>query len=109
MIGGDMITYRPDIQVLDATVSCMGRGAGNCALELLLGFLRNPKYNLYHTLKFIEKYMVPLKEKGDAVWGFDVPYLLTGMLNQHPREAIDFIKNKRHDYAEMYSFLQYRD
>ena len=102
-------SMRSGASMLDATVSCMGRGAGNCALELLLGFLRNPKYNLYHTLKFIEKYMVPLKEKGDAVWGFDVPYLLTGMLNQHPREAIDFIKNKRHDYAEMYSFLQYRD
>ena len=60
-------------------------------MELLLGFLRNPKYNLYHILKFIERYMVPLKEKGDAVWGYDVPYMLTGMLNQHPREAIDFI------------------
>ena len=95
--------------MLDATVSCMGRGAGNCALELLLGFLRNPKYNLYHILKFIEKYMVPLKEEGTAVWGYDVPYMLTGMLNQHPRDAIDFIKQNKHSYADMYSYLLYRD
>ena len=31
---------------LDATYASMGRGAGNCAMELLLGFLRNPKYNV---------------------------------------------------------------
>ena len=60
-------------------------------------------------MKFIEQYMVPLKAKGDAVWGYDAPYMLTGMLNQHPREAIDFIKNERHDYADMYSYLMYRE
>jgi len=31
---------------LDGTYSSMGRGAGNCAMELLLGFLKNPKYNV---------------------------------------------------------------
>ena len=31
---------------LDATYASMGRGAGHCAMELLLGFLRNPKYNI---------------------------------------------------------------
>ena len=96
---------RHGASMLDGTVSSMGRGAGNCAMELLLGFLRNPKYNLYHILKFIERYMVPLKEKGDAVWGYDVPY----MLNQHPREAIDFIKQGKHEYADMYSYLLYRE
>ena len=61
---------------LDATVSCMGRGAGNCAMELLLGFFKNPKFNISPILSFIEKYMLPLKASG-IVWGYDVPYLLT--------------------------------
>lgn len=95
--------------MLDATVCCMGRGAGNCAMELLLSFLRNPKYNLYHVLKFIEKYMVPLKAEGTAIWGYDVPYMLTGALNQHPRDAIDFIKEGKTSYADMYSYLMYRE
>lgn len=42
---------------LDATYSGMGRGAGNCAMELLLGFLHNPKYNNYYVIQFIEQYM----------------------------------------------------
>lgn len=34
------------VSYLDATAMGMGRGAGNCAMELLLGFLKNPKYSL---------------------------------------------------------------
>ena len=30
---------------IDATMAGLGRGAGNCPMELLLGLLRNPKYN----------------------------------------------------------------
>ena len=41
----------------------MGRGAGNCYLESLLSFLKNPKYNLVPVMRFIEKHMVPLKQK----------------------------------------------
>lgn len=86
---------------LDATYMSMGRGAGNCAMELLLGFLKNPKYNVYPVFKFIENYMVQLKKDG-AVWGYDIPYLMTGLLNQHPRSAIQFMKEKREDFSEFY-------
>lgn len=86
---------------LDATYLSMGRGAGNCAMELLLGFLKNPKYNVYPVLQFIEKHMNKLREEG-VVWGYDLQYLMTGLLNQHPRTAIQFTKENRKDYAEFY-------
>lgn len=86
---------------LDGTYAAMGRGAGNCSMELLLGFLKNPKYNIYPALQFIEKHMMKLKDEG-VVWGYDTQYLLTGMLNQHPRTAIQFTADKRRDYAEFY-------
>lgn len=92
------------VSYLDATVQGMGRGAGNCAMELLLGFLKNPKYDLYSLLVFIEKYMLPLKEQG-VVWGYDLQYLFTGQLNRHPREAMDFTAKKRSDYSEFYKSL----
>lgn len=92
---GDGVDY------LDATYASMGRGAGNCAMELLLGFLRNPKYNVYPVIQFIEKHMRKLQEN-DIVWGYDLQYLMTGLLNQHPRSAIQFTKDKRSDYSEFY-------
>ena len=92
------------VSYLDATAMGMGRGAGNCAMELLLGFLKNPKYSLYGLLEFIERYMVPLKQQG-VVWGFDLQYMFTGQLNRHPREAISFTDEKRSDYCEFYKSL----
>ncbi len=87
---------------LDATYNGMGRGAGNCSMENLMGLLRNPKYNIYPVLKFIEKEIVKLKKDG-VVWGYDMQYLITGILNQHPRTAIAFTKDKRSDYASFYN------
>lgn len=92
------------VSYLDATMMSMGRGAGNCAMELLISFLKNPKYNVFPVLKFIEEHMLPLKEEG-IVWGYDIPYLLTGRLNQHPSAAIDYTKANRTDYADFYTDL----
>ena len=93
---------------LDATYASMGRGAGNCAMELLLGFLKNPKYNVYPVIQFIEKHMPAVREAG-AVWGYDFQYLMTGLLNQHPRTAIEFTKQGRSDYAEFYKEILLQD
>lgn len=87
------------VNYLDSTVGGMGRGAGNCFTEAMLGFLKNPKYKIEPILKFIREYITPLKASG-VVWGYDVPYLLTGLNNAHPYAAIDFIKAGRDDYEE---------
>lgn len=86
---------------LDATYAGMGRGAGNCSMELLLGLLRNPKYQIHPVIQFVEKHMTRLRQEG-VVWGYDMQYLLTGLFNQHPRTAIQFTKDKRTDYFEFY-------
>lgn len=86
------------VSYLDATVDGMGRGAGNCALELLLGFLKNPKYKVAPILKIIEEHTHKLRESG-VKWGYDIPYMLTGQLNTHPRPAISFVKENREDYS----------
>ena len=98
----EMLSY--GVSYLDATAMGMGRGAGNCAMELLLGFLKNPKYSLYSMLTFIENYMLPLKASG-IVWGFDLQYMFTGQLNRHPRAAMAFTAEGRTDYCEFYKSL----
>ena len=96
------------VSYLDATMSGMGRGAGNCNMELLLGFLRNPKYSLNPVLKFLQNQMLPLKKTG-LVWGCDVQYMLTGQQIQHPRTAIAFTAEQREDYAAFYQSLLDRE
>lgn len=95
------------VSYLDATVCGMGRGAGNCALEATVGFLKNPQYKLAPILKFMEEYMVDMKK--NAVWGYDIPYLLTGLTDQHPRSAIAAVKEDDTKYVDFYNMLMDRD
>jgi len=74
---------------LDASLAGLGRGAGNCPIELLLGFLHNPKFRLRPVLQCIQDHIEPLRDS--LRWGFDIPYMLTGLLNQHPRPAMKFL------------------
>jgi 4-hydroxy 2-oxovalerate aldolase len=71
---------------LDATINGIGRGAGNCPLELLIGFLKNPKFHLRPVLTCIRDHCWPLRQKME--WGYQLAYMLTGQLNRHPRSAI---------------------
>ncbi|WP_323658629.1 aldolase catalytic domain-containing protein [Aliarcobacter butzleri] len=88
---------------LDVTISGLGRGAGNCPVELLIGFLKNPKYKLTPVLKFIEEYIVPLEKELD--WGYSIPYMITGQLNEHPRAAMKARDEKDTKYREFYKSL----
>jgi len=86
---------------LDATINGIGRGAGNCPMELLLGFLRNPKFHLRPILKCIQEVFVPLRQKME--WGPLIPYMITGQFNQHPRAAIQVrASEEKDDYVAFY-------
>jgi 4-hydroxy 2-oxovalerate aldolase len=78
--------------MLDASMAGLGRGAGNCQMELLLGFLHNPKFRLRPLLQCIENDIEPLRK--ELMWGFALPYMLTGLLNQHPRAGMAFNASK---------------
>lgn len=71
---------------LDGTINGIGRGAGNCPLELLIGFLHNPKFRIRPVLKCCQEVFLPLSK--EIEWGYRIPYAITGRLNQHPRPAI---------------------
>ena len=85
---------------LDASLAGLGRGAGNCQMELLIGFLHNPKFRLRPILQCIQEHIEPLKK--ELRWGFGLPYVITGLLNQHPRAAMEYMASERKDIVKFY-------
>lgn len=89
---------------LDASLAGLGRGAGNCPMELLLNFLHNPKFHIRPILRCIQDYIEPLQK--EFRWGFDIPYMITGQLNQHPRSAMKFLSgDEKKDIVKFYDSM----
>lgn len=93
-------------KLLDATAYGMGRGAGNCHMEALLGYLNGKKYHVEPALDLVRYSMLPLKEQG-VEWGYNTSYLITGLTNQHPRDAIGATKVGNVDFREQFRYHAY--
>ena len=88
----------------DATISGIGRGAGNCPLELLIGFLHNPKFQIRPVLECCRDVFAPLSKTMD--WGYSIPYAITAQLNRHPRAAIEMRAGPTpDDYVKFYDAM----
>lgn len=93
-----------DANYLDATIYGIGRAAGNCPLELLIGFLKNPKFDLRPILDIISQEFISLSDKIE--WGYVIPYAIAGMMNEHPKAAMALRNSdKKENYREFYESL----
>ena len=93
-----------NINFLDGTIFGIGRAAGNCPLELLLGFLKNPKFDLRTILEVLEEDFVKLSQ--EIEWGYTIPYMITGILDNHPRSAMALRNSEnKDDYLTFYNKL----
>jgi 4-hydroxy 2-oxovalerate aldolase len=93
-----------NVNYLDATVYGIGRAAGNCPLELLMGFLKNPKFDIRPVLDLISREFIPLRKKIE--WGYIIPYAIAGMMNEHPKAAMALRNSdKKENYREFYESL----
>ncbi|MCP4600506.1 MAG: nucleoid-structuring protein H-NS [Proteobacteria bacterium] len=89
------------VRFVDGTLYGIGRAAGNCPLELLIGFLKNPKFNLRAIMDIIAEEFVPIQQ--DLKWGYMLPYAVTGMTNNHPRAAMRFLNGEnQNSYSTFY-------
>lgn len=88
---------------VDGTVYGMGRGAGNCPLELLLMYLDEPHRDVRPILELIDRYAAL---RNELRWGYHVPYAVTGWLNLHPRQAIERMRREpRYECRSFYDKL----
>ena len=61
-------------------------------LELLLSFLKNPKFKVRPLIKYIKEKRFSWARKID--WGYSVPCMATGLLNQHPRTVMPHMESE---------------
>ncbi|MFB5760296.1 aldolase catalytic domain-containing protein [Paenibacillus medicaginis] len=92
-----LIAAEQGVELLDASVYGMGRAAGNCPTELLVTHLKHTHYKLRPVLDIIENLMIPLREKEE--WGYIIPYMITGTLDEHPRSAMALRASEDKDKA----------
>ena len=89
---------------LDGTLYGLGRAAGNCPLELLYGFLKNPKFDIRPLLGVIGTEILPLQKT--IQWGYSIPYMISGMLNRHPEAGMELM-SKAEDDPKRIEFVKF--
>lgn len=70
--------------VVDATMSGMGRGAGNTNTELVMQYLNrkyNAGYDIDAVLDLIDNYVDSIRSVCE--WGYSIPYFLAGSYSAH--------------------------
>jgi 4-hydroxy 2-oxovalerate aldolase len=89
---------------LDGTLYGLGRAAGNCPLELLMGFLKNPKFDIRPLIEVIGREIIPMQKT--ISWGYNIPYMIAGMLNRHPEAAMELM-NLPEDDPKRWEFVKF--
>ncbi len=97
-----------NVNYLDGTLYGLGRAAGNCPLELLMGFLKNPKFNIRPILNIIGKEILPMQKT--MTWGYTIPYMISGVVNKHPKDALELLSlpdddPRKTDFGEFFDKL----
>jgi len=96
-----LTAMRNGVTFLDSSVYGMGRAAGNCHTELLVGNIQKTTYELKPVLGVIEKHMLDMREKWE--WGYIIPYMISGLLNEHPRVAMAYrASDNRDNFVNFY-------
>ena len=99
---------RNGVDIVDGTAYGMGRGAGNLPIEILLSHLENHsktnKYNVFPVLDIIDRYMLDLH--ADLKWGYDLPYMLSGMFEVHPYYSKTMVDYREYSVEDILRTLE---
>lgn len=88
--------------IVDASLSGMGRGAGNATTELVASYLNRKQHGNYDMdaiLDAIDMYIDPIREK--YTWGYSTPYFIAGLYQCHVNNIAYLRKNHRTNARDM--------
>ncbi|MBE6105113.1 hypothetical protein [Anaerovibrio lipolyticus] len=88
--------------IVDASLSGMGRGAGNATTELVANYLNEKQhgnYDMNAILDAIDMYIDGIREKYS--WGYSTPYFIAGMYQCHVNNIAYLRKNHRTNARDM--------
>lgn len=93
--------------IVDASLTGMGRGAGNTATELLANYLNREhagNYDMDMVMDAIDMYMSYFMEH--YTWGYSTPFFIAGMYCCHVNNIAYLMKNHRTNMKDMRNIIE---
>ncbi len=93
--------------IVDATLSGMGRGAGNATTELVTGYInrvQNGNYDMNAIMDAIDMYIQGFREK--FTWGYSTPYFIAGLYQCHVNNIAYLSSNHRTNARDMRNIIE---
>lgn len=93
--------------VADASISGMGRGAGNTATELAANFLNRTcagNYDMNVILDTIDLYIKHFQKRFQ--WGYSTPYFIAGMYGTYVNNIAYLLENHRTSAKDMHNIIE---
>lgn len=97
---------RVGVDIVDTTIYGIGRGAGNLPTEIMLSYLSeqgNARFNVIPILNCIERHYLDLKRT--YPWGYQLPYMISGIFNSHPSYSKDLLRRKEYSMEDIWKAL----